>query len=266
MKTLYESILSVNNVGLDNLIRNWLTEHQIFEDTNAYTIKNHIIYPKEHSHVFLFSGDECYNELPEYIQFADGPYKLHIGSVECSGDFRTIKSFRGLPENVRKLFIEFEEPIKIPELKIKTGEICIYGNGIFQPYNVLNIEYSNKYIEDSSRYDPQCIWITGITNDIRKLSSKSKFKGFTKVEFDEFVGDKYPADMFFDIIDFDKHTNGIRPQTRVSLSKKENEDLDELLKSLSWGDVEEIINIGHAEDDNFYELIKQSDTWECGVF
>lgn len=218
--------------------------------------------------MFLFSCDEYYNELPEYIQFVDGPYKLHIGSCDYSGNQKisTIKSFRGLPENVRKIYIEFEGPIKIPELKIKTCEICIYNNGIFQPHNVLSIEYNDKYVENSSRYDPQNIWVSGITTDMRKLSSKSKFKGFTKIEFDDFVGDKYPAEMFFDIIDFDKHLNSVSPHVKVPLSSEEEKSFDGLLKSLGFVDVKEIINIGYPEADNFYELIKQYDTWKCGIY
>ena len=92
---------------------------------NEYKIKNHIIYPDDDSIVTLFTGDM--DELPEYIQFGDGEYTLRLGGT---GGYhavtkKNIKSFSGLPKEVKKLHIEFPRNISYPGLDIKVFEVYI---------------------------------------------------------------------------------------------------------------------------------------------
>lgn len=257
MKSLYESILGSNGVGIDTLIKKWCEENGIsFNGEQDYEIKNHIIYPKENTYVMLYLG-QLYDELPEYIQFADGPYNLNLICERHSQKYQSIKSFRGLPENVNCLNIHYMDDIKIPELKIKTSEIDISGNGIFQPHNVLNIEYSNKCKLNHPGINPKSIIFREVTTAY-KLSPKSKFKGFTKLYDHTTSSDN----MFCKILGRHHQTSVSKRKidiiSRRELSMEENKDLDKLLNSAGLNDLK---YIQWAPWCPQRELVCENNTW-----
>lgn len=144
MKSLYESILSVNNVGLDGMIRTWLEENGII--SGGYTIKNHIIYPNDGADVQLFPRGGDMEELPEYIQFADGDYNLLFGFFSNFNrnsnvdDTKDVKSFRGLPSKVRSFSLNSPpKTARWPELNLKVTQF--FSLGYVNPSNKINIEH-----------------------------------------------------------------------------------------------------------------------------
>jgi hypothetical protein len=146
MKTLCESILGSNRTGIKQIITNWLLNNRIFTDESRFDIINSIIYPKENTSVTLFAGDMC--ELPEYIQFGDGEYTLRLGVTNYStyNPPQTkvdIRSFRGLPNRVKNLFIEFPSMLHIPSLDIEVSNKCAVYSSCHMD-GKLNIKYAGK--------------------------------------------------------------------------------------------------------------------------
>lgn len=234
MKTLYESILSVNNIGIDTLIRTWLEENNVIKD-NAYKIKNHIIYPNDDVDVQLFDRD--YNELPEYIQFADGYYYLKLGCVASyvsSNPLKEIKSWRGLPKRVTQLTLDFEEKLKFPELKINTGCLNIYSVGMFNKQNKLNITYDKKMDMPDGNTGEELyeFGVYGVVHfnycdgeDLMDLQN-CKFNGFGTLKFGDYSDDV--TKIITDIFDYRRYKQ---------LTRQQKLKLEKLLKSIGFDSV-----------------------------
>ena len=235
MKSLTESILGSNRAGIDVSIRNWLEENNVIKN-NEYKIKNHIIYPNDDVDVQLFDRD--YNELPEYIQFADGSYSLIIGDIlHASHEKRSkeIKSFRGLPKNVSRLGIGFNKKnIKLPELNIKTSRVRIWdGNVIIN--NKLNITHDDKYIF-TPKTEKSVVFDTFINC---KERTKSTFQGFRVMETNlhtKCINDEISYMLLKDDINYIIDN----PTKNVELSKYTSELVDELCERIGF---DESINV-----------------------
>lgn len=151
MKTLIESILGNNNAGIEVTIKQWCDDHNIYD--GAYEIikvgNKPCIKPtgtsEKQLNLELDYAD--YNELPEYINFVGcDSINVRIGVVR--GKLSTVKSFRGVPNLAKTVWIFNLRNDVVPELDIKVCDVfATYVE--CKAYKRLNIEFTG----DHGRFD-----------------------------------------------------------------------------------------------------------------
>lgn len=122
MKTLYESILSSTKAGKHQLVQEWCEKYQPFGGNYKINSKGEIERSVSKSSTKLYLSFDDYTELPHYIQFADDEdliVFLGANPKKNSGIAKDITSFRGIPRNVKNLYI-FTGGKHLPDFEIST--------------------------------------------------------------------------------------------------------------------------------------------------
>lgn len=132
MKSLKESILSSTKTGkegISDLIEKWCKKYKPFNGFYKINSNNEIETTKGNE---IMGNDLIleyidYDELPEYIQFAENEFlKIYIGGEYNKRTItRNIKSFRGLPKICKDLYFWNCYIKKLPKLEIKLNHCLI---------------------------------------------------------------------------------------------------------------------------------------------
>ena len=123
MKSLYESILGSTKSGKRALVEQWCVENRPFNGHYEITSNNEIKCTQVGNSLTITY--ENYNELPDYIQFADDPnLKVTLGGGMYRGHRVAPKSLRGLPKRCKAFNIELNA-IELPDLDITTEYLSI---------------------------------------------------------------------------------------------------------------------------------------------
>ena len=133
MKSLKESILGSTNTGkqkvLKEKIEKWCKKYKPFNGFYKINSNNEIETTKGNE---IMGNDLIleyidYDELPEYIQFAENEFlKIYIGGEYNKRTItRNIKSFRGLPKICKDFYFWNCYIKKLPKLEIKLNHCLI---------------------------------------------------------------------------------------------------------------------------------------------
>lgn len=140
MISLYESILKSVGAGKKVMIDKWCQENMPFEGHYEIT-KDLEIKSTQIGQPLTISYEE-YNELPDYIQFADDPtLVVKLGA----GSYRSIrvapKSLRGLPKKCKSLEILLNA-VELPDLEITVDHLFVQTNVV--KLNKFNVNFEGE--------------------------------------------------------------------------------------------------------------------------
>lgn len=195
MKTLKESILRSVQAGKYTIIEEWCKKY--LQDPFTINSKNEVCM----SYHRLTLDFEDYNELPEYIQFADDD-RLEISLLDRESSGK-VTSLRGLPKICKNLYFYLEKEIPALEIKVinevelrkepkitgdiylKTPFISLYnGDKIdFKKIHIEGLESINvKYSSFYSRLFKKCIK-PFIKDAILNSAPRGRFDYFVRIEY-----------------------------------------------------------------------------------
>ena len=154
MKTLYESILDDEDILINKsnkyaeiaIIEKWCKEHDIYRGHFKINSKKEIESTQPYMRLYLTYED--YDELPKYIKFAGNEnIDLTIG-MPLEGPTHhvkkiNIKSFRGLPNQVRYLNIKVYADY-FPELKIICNDCWIYIDSATKGIEKIKLDFKGR--------------------------------------------------------------------------------------------------------------------------
>lgn len=125
MITLYESILGTTKSGKTALVDLWLKEH-LPDCYDQLTLKSDgKIYWTGNQEKTLNVRYDTYDELPDFIQFADDDdMRLRIGNGTYMTKLNNVSSFRGLPKKVKTCAFLLNSDT-LPEFEITCGFIDV---------------------------------------------------------------------------------------------------------------------------------------------
>jgi hypothetical protein len=252
MKTLKESILSSTKTGkqkvLKDKIEEWCEKYKPFN--GFYKINSN-------NEIETITGNELildyidYDELPEYIQFADNKnLTIYIGGDASSYSKRTIirniKSFRGLPKICYDLYFNNCHIKKLPKLEIKLNN-CLFRAEIdeIDEIHLDFLDFQN----------------TGVL-DMRTLTFKENFtKSFKNiyvknVEAIDIINDSYFSEEFSKAIGKKSRLNRSRNKYEFPVTE---EDLDVI--NTFFGKTIDISNLVRINYTYNLKLVKYKGLW-----
>jgi len=126
MISLYESILGSTKSGKRALVEQWCVENRPFNGHYEITSNNEIKCTQVGNALTISYED--YNELPDYIQFADDPnLEVILGGGMYRGRRVAPKSLRGLPKRCKVLNINLNA-LELPDLEITVDSLVVQTN------------------------------------------------------------------------------------------------------------------------------------------
>lgn len=232
-----------------NIIEEWCKEHKIYNGNFKINSKKEIEPVNLTSRLVLDYED--YDELPKYIKFASHEnLDLTIGVSRLQGMYSnkkiSIKSFRGLPEQVRYLNIKVNLDY-FPELKITCNGCWVNIYSAIKGIEKMKLDFKGRIIKELH------IRSLGVRAD-RDYNDFSKMFELKDVERIDFVNDMNFGDSFSKAIARKAPMNKYK-------NKFENPITEEGLEVINtyFGKNNDIKNLKNIQYTQNSQLIKHSD-------
>lgn len=249
MKSLKESILGSINTGkqkvLKDKIEQWCEKYKPFNGFYKINSNNEIETAKGNELILEYID---YDELPEYIQFADNEsLTIYIGGDHRSYSKRTIirniKSFRGLPKICHGLYFNNCHIKKLPKLEITLNH-CLFRAEIDE-IDEIHLDFKN-----SGQFDTcKLTFKENFTKSFKNIYVKN-------VEVIDIINDSYFSEEFSKAIGKKSTLNRSRNKYEFPVTE---EDLDVI--NTFFGKTIDISNLKRIYYTYQLELVKYKGLW-----
>ena len=232
-----------------NIIEKWCREHKIYNGKFKINSKKEIEPVNPTSRLELTYED--YDELPEYIKFASHDrLDVTIGVPKLQGMYSNekinIKSFRGLPEQVRYLNIKVNLDY-FPELKITCNGCWVNIYSAFDGIEKMKLDFKGRIIKELH------IRSLGMSahRDYNDFSKMFELKGVERIDF---VNDFNFGDSFSKAIARKAPMNKYKNKFETPITEEGLEVINTYFGKNN--DIKDLKNIQYTQNS---QLIKHSD-------